>query len=131
MTVDRTQAQAMGLDVTDVYKAISLLLAAVYVDNFIYAGRVKRVYMQADGPYRMGPEALQHIYTPSSLIGPSNGMTAASGTADTGNPLTQVNSSVSNTSISPYNMIPISSVVTWNIDPAPSASDDEITGVCT
>jgi multidrug efflux pump len=119
LTVDRTQAQAMGLDVTDVYKAISLLLAPVYVDNFIYAGRVKRVYMQADGPYRMGPEALQHIYTPSSLIGSSNGMTVASGTSDTGNPLTQVNSSVSNSSISPYNMIPISSVVKAKWDTGP------------
>jgi multidrug efflux pump len=31
-----------------------------------YGGRVKRVYVQADAPYRMGPDALQHIYTPST-----------------------------------------------------------------
>ncbi|MCK5994407.1 efflux RND transporter permease subunit, partial [Klebsiella pneumoniae] len=52
--------------VGDIYNAISLMLAPVYVNDFTYGGRVKRVIMQADAPYRMGPDALQHIFTPSS-----------------------------------------------------------------
>jgi len=106
LNVDRVQAQSMGLSVTDVYQAISLLLAPVYVDNFLYGGRVKRVYVQADAPYRMGPDALQHIYTPStSTSSTSTSSTSTSSTATTVNP------SASNNAISPYNMIPISSVV--------------------
>ncbi|QEE24460.1 multidrug efflux RND transporter permease subunit [Rhodanobacter glycinis] len=66
LDVDRLQAQSMGLSVGDIYNAISLMLAPVYVNDFTYGGRVKRVIMQADAPYRMGPDALQHIFTPSS-----------------------------------------------------------------
>ncbi|BBD79967.1 efflux RND transporter permease subunit [Aerosticca soli] len=67
LTVDRVQAQSMGLSVSDVYNAISLMLAPVYINDFVYGGRVKRVTVQADAPYRMSPEALQNFYTPSSI----------------------------------------------------------------
>ncbi|HET7299879.1 MAG TPA: efflux RND transporter permease subunit, partial [Oleiagrimonas sp.] len=67
LDVDRVQAQAMGLSVSDVYNAVQLMLAPVNVDDFFYKGRVKRVIMQADAPFRMSPEALSHFYSPSSL----------------------------------------------------------------
>ena len=92
--VDRVQAQSMGLSVSDVYTAIQLTLAPIYVNDFVYGGRVKRVYIQADQPYRMGPDALQHVFTPSTLTSNSS------------------NTSVS--TVNPYNMIPISSVVQSN-----------------
>ena len=66
LDVDRVQAQSMGLSVGDIYNAIGLMLAPVYVNDFTYGGRVKRVIIQADAAYRMGPEALQHIFTPST-----------------------------------------------------------------
>ncbi|MDW2980958.1 multidrug efflux RND transporter permease subunit [Rhodanobacter sp. KK11] len=66
LSVDRVQAQSMGLSVGDIYNAISLMLAPVYVNDFTYGGRVKRVIMQADSDYRMGPDALQHFFTPSA-----------------------------------------------------------------
>ncbi len=113
LAVDRVQAQSMGLSVTDVYQAVSLLLAPVYVDNFIYGGRVKRVYVQADAPYRMGPEALQHMYTPSGISSAATG-TATSSSSNTGGYLASVNPSASNSAISPYNMVPLSSVVKAN-----------------
>jgi multidrug efflux pump len=71
LDVDRVQAQSMGLSVSDVYNAVQLMLAPVNVDDFFYKGRVKRVIMQADAPFRMSPEALSHFYSPSSL--PDNG----------------------------------------------------------
>jgi len=67
LTVDRVQAQAMGLQVNDIYNAIGLMLAPVYVNDFFYEGRIKRVSMQADSPYRTGPDSLSNFYTPSSL----------------------------------------------------------------
>jgi multidrug efflux pump len=67
MKVDRVQAQSMGLSLADVYSSIQLMLAPVYVDDFVYGGRVLRVSMQADAAFRAGPEALSHFYVPSGL----------------------------------------------------------------
>jgi len=66
LDVDRVQAQSMGLSVGDIYNAVGLMLAPVYVNDFTYGGRVKRVIMQADSAYRMSPDALQHFFTPST-----------------------------------------------------------------
>jgi multidrug efflux pump len=54
LDVDRVQADAMGLSVGDIYSAIQLMLAPVYVNDFVQSGRVKRVLMQADASYRTG-----------------------------------------------------------------------------
>jgi multidrug efflux pump len=97
LTVDRVQAQTLGLSVTDIYNAIQLTLAPVYVNDFTYGGRVKRVMVQADGPFRMGPDAMQHIYTPSTLPASTTSTTTASTTVQSPN--------------GPYNMIPLASVV--------------------
>jgi multidrug efflux pump len=67
LNVDRVQAQTMGLSLNDVYNAIGLMLAPVYVNDFFYEGRIKRVTMQADAPFRMSPDSLSNFYTPSSL----------------------------------------------------------------
>ncbi|HJW46611.1 MAG TPA: efflux RND transporter permease subunit [Lysobacter sp.] len=64
LDVDRVQAQSMGLSVGDIYSAIQLMLAPVYVNDFADQGRVKRVTMQADAPFRSGPESLARFYTP-------------------------------------------------------------------
>ncbi len=65
IAVDRTQAEAMGLSLSDVYSTLQTELAPFYINQFTYGGRVKRVYIQADAPYRMGLDAFQHLYTPS------------------------------------------------------------------
>jgi len=62
LTVDRVQAQSMGLSASDVYTALQLMLAPVYANDFIYQGRVLRVLLQADAPWRMTPESLGHFY---------------------------------------------------------------------
>ncbi|MBE1159671.1 multidrug efflux RND transporter permease subunit [Dyella acidiphila] len=98
LTVDRVQAQAMGLSVSDVYTAIQLMLAPVYINNFIFEDRVKRVMVQADAPYRMNTDSLSHVYTPSSLTTSSTGSSSTTTTSANG----------------PYSMIPLSSVVHSN-----------------
>jgi multidrug efflux pump len=95
-------------------------LAPFYIDQFTYGGRVKRVYMQADAPYRMGLDAFDHLFTPSGIASAATGAASVSGQAtNTSGYLTQVDPSVSNTSISPYNMVPLSSVVKadWDVGP--------------
>ena len=66
MTVDRVQAASMGLTVGDVYNALQLMLAPVFVNDFNYQGRVLRVLIEADAPFRMGPQDLDDFYTASS-----------------------------------------------------------------
>src|SRR5690606_9511566 len=43
LDVDRAQAEAMGLSTGDVYNAIQLMLAPVYVNDYFSNGRIKRV----------------------------------------------------------------------------------------
>jgi multidrug efflux pump len=72
--VDRIQAQAMGLDLADIYDAIQLMLAPVYANDFNYQGRVLKVLLQADAPFRSRPEDLSRYYIPSSLGEGSGGV---------------------------------------------------------
>ncbi|GLQ96382.1 multidrug efflux RND transporter permease subunit [Dyella mobilis] len=100
LKVDRIQASTLGMSVSDVYSAIQLMLAPVYINNFIYEDRVKRVMVQADAPYRMDTGSLSHVYSPSSL--------ATTSTTSSSTPAS-VNG--------PYSMIPLSSVVhtSWSM----------------
>jgi multidrug efflux pump len=66
INVDRVQAEALGLSVTDVFTEVQLMLAPVYANDFLYQGRVLRVLLQAEAPYRMGPDALSHFYLPNA-----------------------------------------------------------------
>jgi len=120
MSVDRQQALAMGLSLTDSYAALQAQLSPTFINQFVYGGRVKRVYVQGDAPYRMGLDGLQHLYTPSGISSAASGSANTSGAAiTTSNNLTPVNPSPSNGAVSPYNMVPLSSVVTakWGVGP--------------
>ncbi len=54
--VDMRKAGALGLSVADVNATLQAAWGGQYIDDFIDRGRVKRVYMQADAPFRMVPE---------------------------------------------------------------------------
>jgi multidrug efflux pump len=120
VTVDRVQAQTMGLSLTDVYNALQVQLAPYYVNQFTYGGRVKRVYVQADAPFRMGRDALQHSQSPTGISNAATGASSSAGAAtNTSGYLLPVEPSASDTSISPYDMVPLSSVlkVDWTVGP--------------
>ncbi len=69
LNVDRVQAQSMGLDVGDIYNAVSLMLAPVYANDFFFEGRIKRVTLRADAPFRTGAESLDRFFTPGAASG--------------------------------------------------------------
>jgi multidrug efflux pump len=48
----------MGLTTADINAALASAWGGSYVNDFIDRGRVKKVYVQADAPYRMRPEDL-------------------------------------------------------------------------
>jgi multidrug efflux pump len=84
LTLDRTQAQSMGLAVSDVYAAVQLMLAPVYVNDFLFEGRVLRVTMQADAPFRMNEDALQRFYLPAGTAAGTNSFAVAGDNANDG-----------------------------------------------
>jgi hydrophobe/amphiphile efflux-1 (HAE1) family protein len=60
--VDWDKAGALGLPITAIHSTISAAFGSAYVNDFIQGGRVKRVYVQADAPYRMLPGDLDKLY---------------------------------------------------------------------
>ncbi|WP_242146391.1 efflux RND transporter permease subunit [Sphingomonas sp. BAUL-RG-20F-R05-02] len=64
--IDQDKAGALGLDLATVNNTISTAWGGAYVNDFIDRGRVKRVYIQADAPYRMAPEDLGDLFVRGS-----------------------------------------------------------------
>lgn len=60
--VDWDRAGSMGVPITSINNVIAASFGAAYVNDFIQAGRVKRVFVQFDAPYRMLPTDLNRIY---------------------------------------------------------------------
>jgi hydrophobe/amphiphile efflux-1 (HAE1) family protein len=60
--VDWERAGALGVPITSIHNTISEAFGSAYVNNFIQGERVKRVYLQADTPYRMLPKDLEKLY---------------------------------------------------------------------
>jgi HAE1 family hydrophobic/amphiphilic exporter-1 len=60
--VDWEKAGTLGVPITTVHDTISAAFGSAYVNDFIQGGRVKRVYVQADAPYRMLPNDLNRLY---------------------------------------------------------------------
>ncbi len=60
--VDWEKAGALGVPISAIHHTISAAFGSAYVNDFIQGGRVKRVYAQADAPYRMLPKDLERLY---------------------------------------------------------------------
>ena len=56
LTVDDRKAAAQGLSPTDINGVLSSAMGGTYVNDFVHQGRVKRVYIMGDTPYRMLPQ---------------------------------------------------------------------------
>lgn len=53
--VDQLKARALGVAIKDINTTLGTALGGTYVNDFIDRGRIKKVYVQADTPYRMDP----------------------------------------------------------------------------
>lgn len=60
--VDAKKAEAMGVALSDINQTISTAFGSRYVNDFLNQGRVKKVYVQADTPFRMLPDNINHWY---------------------------------------------------------------------
>lgn len=64
--VDRERAKSMGINITDIFSAMSRVYGRSYINDFNYLGRAWRVYMSAESSYRAGPEDLATTFVRSS-----------------------------------------------------------------
>jgi len=62
LDIDTEKAQALGVSVAEINSTLSVAWGGQYIDDFIDRGRVKRVYLQADAPFRMVPEDFGQWY---------------------------------------------------------------------
>ena len=60
--VDGQKATALGVSLADVNATLSSTWGVQYVNDFIDKGRTKRVFMQADAPFRMQPSDVERWY---------------------------------------------------------------------
>ncbi len=60
--VDWEKAGALGVPISSIHSTIASAFGGAYINDFIQAGRVKRVYVQADAPQRMLPDDLERLY---------------------------------------------------------------------
>jgi len=60
--VDWEKAGALKTPITSIHNTISAAFGSAYANDFIQGGRVKKVYVQADTPYRMLPKDLEKLY---------------------------------------------------------------------
>jgi len=58
--IDQRKAMALGVSIDDINQTFASAWAPTYVNDFIDRGRVKRVYVQSDAPYRMMPDDLSY-----------------------------------------------------------------------
>lgn len=65
LTVDEAKALAMGAAISDVYDTLGYFMGGKYVNDFTRIGKIFRVIIQADAPYRMTPESLGELYVRS------------------------------------------------------------------
>jgi HAE1 family hydrophobic/amphiphilic exporter-1 len=67
--IDWEKAGALGVSPSQVNSYLSTSFGSAYLGNFIQGGRVKRVYAQADAPFRRSPEDLNRLHVRNNTGG--------------------------------------------------------------
>jgi len=109
--VDWDKAGTLGVPISSIHNTIAAAFGSAYVNDFIQAGRVKRVFVQADAPFRMLPKDLKKLYVRNNVGKMVPFSSFASGRWTLGSP-----------KLERYNAFP--SINIWG-EPAPGRSSGE------
>ncbi len=60
--IDDRKAGAVGVATADINSTLSMALGGSYVNDFLDQGRVKKVYVQGDAPYRAEPDSIMRWF---------------------------------------------------------------------
>ncbi len=66
LDIDQEKASALGVSISDITNTLGIAWGSSYVNDFVDDGRIKKVYMQGDAPYRMLPEDVERWYVRNS-----------------------------------------------------------------
>jgi multidrug efflux pump len=67
VSIDREKAGALGVNPSDADQAFSIAWGSRYVNNFLDTdNRIKKVYVQADAPFRMNPADIEQLFVRNS-----------------------------------------------------------------
>lgn len=66
INIDQEKASALGVGIAEINSTLAAAWGSSYVNDFIEKGRIKKVYVQSDAPFRMMPEDLEHWYVRNS-----------------------------------------------------------------
>jgi hydrophobe/amphiphile efflux-1 (HAE1) family protein len=80
LDINAVKATALGIPLAQINETLTTALGGRYVNDFIEKGRIKRVYVQADAPYRMAPSDINDWYVRNN-----GGTMVPLGTLGTGN----------------------------------------------
>ncbi|MBW2636246.1 MAG: efflux RND transporter permease subunit [Deltaproteobacteria bacterium] len=109
--VDWEKAGALGVPIYSIHRTLSASFGSAYANDFIQGGRIKRVFVQADAPYRMLPKDLEKLYVRNTMGKMVPFSSFASGRWTSGSPR-----------LARYNGFP--SINIWG-EPAPGRSSGE------
>ncbi|CAH2901890.1 MAG: RND efflux system, inner membrane transporter [uncultured Paraburkholderia sp.] len=109
--IDREKASALGLSIADVNDTLQTAFGSSYVNNYVDTGRIQKVYVQADAPYRMMPSDVGRWYVKSGTSSTSSSTSSSSSASST--------TSTSTTSGYDGQMVPFSAFATgkWTFGP--------------
>jgi HAE1 family hydrophobic/amphiphilic exporter-1/multidrug efflux pump len=62
LKIDQEKASVLGVSIASMTDTIGTAWGSTYVNDFVDAGRIKKVYMQGDAPFRMLPEDIGQWY---------------------------------------------------------------------
>ena len=62
INIDKAAAGAMGIDLAEINRTMSIVWGGSYINDFIDRGRVKKVYVQGEADARMLPEDINKWY---------------------------------------------------------------------
>ncbi|WP_434113005.1 efflux RND transporter permease subunit [Paraburkholderia caffeinilytica] len=79
--IDREKASALGLSIADVNDTLQTAFGSSYVNNYVDTGRIQKVYVQADAPYRMMPSDIGRWYVKSSTTSSTSTSSSSSTTS--------------------------------------------------
>ena len=100
LTIDRREAEAYGVAVSDVFHTLQTYLGSTFVDRFNVYGFEFNVFVQGDTPFRAGPDQMKNLY----VRGQTNSMVPLGS-------LVKAETSQGPSIISLYNLYPSAAVI--------------------
>ncbi|MDL2279223.1 efflux RND transporter permease subunit [Desulfovibrio sp. OttesenSCG-928-G11] len=67
LDIDLAKAGAQSVDIDELYSTISAYWGSMYINDFLDKGRTKKVYLQADAPFRMQANDFYRFHVRNSL----------------------------------------------------------------